>query len=106
MENTTTLRIDLGIQAQKIASQIMINNENIESQIIKGIQQALEELQREDNFVGLIKEKTKESINESIRFATNSWEFRDKLTKAITERLDFKIKEYADSVAEKVLKDL
>ena len=40
MENMTTLRVDLGINAQKIAQQVMINNRHIEEQIACGIQKA------------------------------------------------------------------
>jgi len=102
----TTLRIDLGINAQQIASQVMIDNKNLESHISKGIQLAIEELTDEDGFVFAIKEGTKKAILESINSATNSFEFRIKVQNAINDRLELKIKEYADSVAEKVFKEL
>lgn len=106
MENVTTLRIDLGINAQQIASQIMIHNKSIESQIIQGIEAGLKEITDSSGFVNYVKEGTKKAINDAISSATDSWEFRMKIQKAITERLDEKIKEYADGVAQKVLKDL
>ena len=106
MENMTTLRVDLGINAQKIAQQVMINNKSIESQIAAGIQKAIDEITDEKGFIGHVKEGTKKAIKEAIHSATNSWEFKQKVTKAINERLEEKIKEYADSVADKVLKDL
>ena len=59
MENTTTMKIDLGIQAQQIASQVMVHNESIQTQIIKGIEQAIEEISDEDGFIEAVKESTK-----------------------------------------------
>jgi hypothetical protein len=106
MENMTTLRVDLGIDAQQIAQQVMINNRNIEQQITIGIQKAIDEMTDEDNFIEYIKQGTKDAIKRSINSATNSWEFKSKIESAINERLEEKIKAYADSVADKVLKDL
>lgn len=106
MENMTTLRVDLGISAQKIAHHVMVNNELIEDQIAKGIQQAIDEITNEDGFIGYVKEGTKRAVKVAIESATNSWEFREKVQKAITERLDQRIKEYADNVADRVLRDL
>ena|SRR5699024_4285080 len=106
MENMTTLRVDLGINAQKIAQQVMIHNEAIEIQISKGIQLALDEITVEDNFISLVKEGTKESILQAINQATNSWEFKRKVSDAINLKLENKINEYANEVAEKVFKDL
>lgn len=106
MENFSTLRIDLGINAQKIASQLLINNKSIEDQVSIGIQKAVEEMTDQDVFVDYVKEGTKKAIQSSIDSTINSWEFRSKIQKAITEKLEEKIKEYADNVANKVLKDL
>lgn len=106
MENMTTLRVDLGINAQKIAQQVMIHNEAIEIQISKGIQLALDEITVEENFISLVKEGTKQSILQSINEATNSWEFKRKVSDAINSKLENKINEYANEVAEKVFKDL
>ena len=102
----TTLRVDLGINAQKIAQQVMINNRHIEEQIACGIQKALDEITDEDGFVEYVKEGTKKAIKDAINSATNSWEFQNKVQAAISTRLDDKIKEYADGVADKVFKNL
>jgi len=106
MKDMTTLRVDLGINAQQIAQQVMINNKAIEEQIAIGIQNAIDEITDEEGFIGYVKEGTKKAINDAIHSATHSWEFKQKVQNAISERLEEKIKEYADGVAEKVLKDL
>jgi len=106
MEGISSLRIDLGIDAQQIARQVMINNRSIEKQVIIGIQQAIDELTEEDGFIHYVKEGTKKAIQDVIRSSTGSWEFQQKVKTAISERLDEKIREYADGVADKVLKDL
>lgn len=106
MEGMTTLRVDLGIHAKNIASQIMVENNRIEEQIAKGIQLALDELTEEDNFVELIKEGTKKTINDIVKSATSSWEFKKKIEKAISEKMSDKISEYAEGVANKVVSEL
>ena len=106
MEKITTVKLDLGIDAQRIASQVMIHNKSIEEQLIKGIEQAIAEISDEKGFVEYVKNGTKEVIREAIKNATENWQFKDKITKAITGKLDERIKEYADGVADKVLKDL
>lgn len=102
----TTFRLDLGISAQQIAQQLTIHNKSIEDQIIAGIQKAIEEISDEEGFIDYVKKSTKKAIQDAIHSATHSWEFQNKIKDAITQRLDHKIKEYADSVADKVLKDL
>ena len=105
-DNMTTLRVDLGISAQKIAQQLVINNELIEGQIVKGIELALKDLTEEDNFIELIREGTKREIQDIIRSSVSSWEFRSKISKAIEDQMGKKIDEYANSVASKVLGEL
>jgi len=105
-DGVTTLRIDLGVSAQQIAQQVMINNKLIEEQIVKGIELALSDLTEEDNFVELIREGTKREIQDIIRISVSSWEFRNKISKAIEEQMGKKISEYANSVASKVLEEL
>ena len=106
MNGLTNIRIDLGIDAQKIVSQIMIDNRLIENQIKKGIELALKEVTEEDNFIRIIANGTKESINNIIKSATHSWEFKSKIEKAINSKIEGKIQDYAEKVAEQVLKNL
>ena len=106
MRDLTTLRIDLGINAQQIAQQVMIENKHIEKQIAEGIQLALDELSNEDNFVQMIKEGTKNEIQRIIKQSVCSWELKSKIEKAVTEKMGEKINSYAENVADKILKNL
>ena len=42
MDNLTTIRLELGINAQKMIQQVQVHNETIEAEISKGVQMALE----------------------------------------------------------------
>lgn len=106
MRDISTLRIDLGIEARKIASQIMIDNKSIEEQIALGIEKAMDEMTSEEGFVEYVKEGTKKAVEEAIKSATNSWEFQNKVKESLSKKLDEKIRHYTDGVAEKLLKDL
>ena len=106
MKDITTLKVDLGINAQQIAQQVMIHNKAIEEQIALGIQNAIDEITDEEGFIGYVKEGTKKAINDAIHSAIHSWNFKQKVQNAINERLEEKIKDYAEEVANKVLKDL
>lgn len=106
MENLSTVRIDLGISAKKIASQIMIENERIETQLAKGIELGINEMMEEDNFVELIKESTKREIGKIMDQTILSFEFRNKMEKKIQEKFQEKIDLYADEVAEKLTQSL
>ena len=106
MRDATTLRIDLGINAQQIASQVMVDNRNLEEQIARGIQEALDEITTEKGFVSAVKEGTRKSLMASINTACNSWAVKDKISRALNEKLENKIEEYANGVADELFEKL
>ena len=59
MENQTSIRLELGINAQKFIQQVQLNNKVIEYQIQKGIELALNDIVENDNFIEIIRESTK-----------------------------------------------
>lgn len=106
MEDITTLRIDLGISAQKIAQQVMIHNENIESCITKGIELGLNELMSEDNFVKAVASATKREVDKILSETLTSWELRRKISEQINNKVEDKISEYSDALAVKLIESL
>ena len=56
MENQTSIRLELGINAQKFIQQVQLNNKVIEDQIQKGIELALNDIIENDNFIEIIRE--------------------------------------------------
>lgn len=106
MNDVTTLRIDLGIQAQQIASQIMVNNNNIEKNIANGIQKAIDELSSEQAFEQAVSMATKKAILDIVDSTILGWEFRNKVKKIVDEKISGAIGVYGEKLAEKMIQTL
>jgi len=65
MENFTQVRVELDIQAQKMISQYMINNEKIEKEIESGIKNAFERIDLEKEVEQSVKNCIQEAIKKS-----------------------------------------
>lgn len=106
MGNLTTLRLELNVNAQKLIQQVQVHNKNIEDEVSKGVQMALEEILSDGNFALKIKEQTMVTIEDIVSKAVFSWDVRQKITKMIEEKVGEKVKEYADKIAESVTSNL
>ena len=106
MDNLTTIRLELGINAQKMVQQVQVHNERIETEISNGIQMALEEILRDGNFALKIKEQTIKTIEDVVSKAVFSWEVKNKITKMIEEKVGEKVQAYAEKIAESVTSNL
>lgn len=101
----TSIRLELGISAQKIASMVMINNQTIEQQLTKGIEQAFQEL-TEDKLVQAIKHSVQTEMITICNKAVFSWEMRSKITQLIEKKIGERIEAYADKIAADITKNL
>lgn len=106
IEGTTTIRLELGIAAQKYLQQIQLNNETIEDQIAKGIELALKDITEGDSFIQAVRESTKNELRDIVNKAVMSWEIRSKISKMVEEKIGKKVEEYADKIAERVTSTL
>ncbi len=106
MENLTTLRIDLGINAQKIIQQVQIHNHSVEDEIARGVQLALDDILKEDGLIELIRVAARKELLDIMHKTVISWDTRDKITKLINEKVGEKIHEYADRIAEQLTSNL
>ena len=102
MDQLATVKIELGINAQKITSMFMTNNKQLEEVIGESIQAGLDEFCNADNFKDVIKQKTKQELLNMVHNKLFSWDLQDKMDKAIRLSIENKIKEYADKIADKV----
>lgn len=103
MENQTTIRLELGINAQKFIQTMQLNNELIEAQISKGIELALEDISNSDNFVQSVRQNTKLELTNIVNKAVMSWEIRNKITKLVEEKIGEKLDEFANKIADKMV---
>lgn len=96
------IRLDLGIDAQRFVQQVQLNNGNIEEQIAKGIELALNDLCEGDNFIESVRAATKTELANIVNKAVLSWDTQNKIQKLVAEKIGNKIEEYADTIATKV----
>ena len=106
MAQSTTIRLELGINAQKMIQQVQLHHGTIEEQIAKGIELALNDLCEGDNFVQSVREATKVELSEIVHKAVLSWETRSKIEKLVAEKISNKIEKYAEDIAERVTASL
>lgn len=106
MENTTTIKLELGIDATRFVQQVKIRNESIENSIEKGIQLAMDDLLEEDNFIQSIRQATKQELENIVNKNVLTWEVKNNIQKLISEKVGKKIEEYADKISEKLTNSL
>lgn len=106
MNELVNIRLELGINAQKMIQQVQLNNGSVESQIAKGIELALNDLCEGDNFVQSVREATKLELSKIVNKAVFSWETQSKIEKLVAEKISKKVEAYADTIAEKVTANL
>ena len=98
MDIQPSLRLELQIPAQRLVSQYVTNNENIEKQVKKGIENALDNLCKDDNLAALINEEVYRTLRESFSIWEISRTIRDTLEKKLHNYLLNKAQEFADKV--------
>ena len=104
--NTVEIRLELGIDAQRFIQQVQVNNQSIEEQIAKGIELALDDIVKGDNFIQSIRHNTKKELEGIVNKTVMSWELRSKITKLVSQKVEAKVEAYADQLAEKITSSL
>lgn len=94
-----SLKLELHIPAQRLVSQYITNNKNIEEQVKKGIESALDNLCRDDNLASLINQEVYRTLRESF----SRWEISRTIRDTLEEKLHNYLLEKAQEFADKVL---
>jgi hypothetical protein len=81
MENTSTIRVELDIQAQKMIHQYMIDNQRVEKEIEAGIKKAFESIDLEKE----VERAVKKCIEDAIRQSADWGKIRDAVKKKTDE---------------------
>lgn len=102
--HSSTIRLELGINAQKMIQQIQLNNHAIEESLEEGINLALKDLTEKDTLTEIIRQEAKAEILKIVRETVNGWELRTMLQDTVRKSLGDKMQEYADQVAEELTK--
>lgn len=106
MEQLATIRLELGINAQRLISQFQTNNQQLEDVITKGVERALKELIDNENFENIVCETVKDEIMKTVLRAASDWNVRHKINEAISKAIEKKIDNAANAWADKALKNL
>lgn len=99
MDIQSSLRLELQIPAQRLVSQYVTNNKNIEEQVKKGIESALDNLCRDNNLASLINQEVYRTLRESF----SRWEISRTIRDTLEEKLHNYLLEKAQEFANKVL---
>lgn len=86
MDNITTFRIELEVAAQKVIHQFMMGNEQIEKQLSKSIQSAINSFDFEKEVSGIVHKQLRQAINNSFAYGELQ-KLVEERTNAIFERL-------------------
>lgn len=106
MEQLATIRLELGINAQRFIQQVQLHNGTIEEQIGKGIELALNDLCEGDNFVQSVREATKLELSKIVNKAVFAYDTQMRIEKLVAEKISKKIEAYADKIAENITASL
>jgi len=87
MEETTRVRVELEIQAQRMISQYMINNKRIEKEIESGIKRAFDSIDLEKE----VEKSVKNCIESAIRQSAEWGKIRDAVKKKTDEIVEMYI---------------
>lgn len=105
MENQTSIRLELGIDARRIMQHVRIDNHRIEDQLEKGIQLAIDDL-TEDNFIETIRQTAKDEIKRIVTKELLSFNFQDEIIKSLRESARKSIEQYSDKLSNKITESL
>jgi hypothetical protein len=100
MENGTSIRLELGIDARRFIQQVQLQNKVLETQIEKGIELALEDILIENNFIEMVRISMKKELQNFVTNHVMSYEMRRKLSKSIEDKIGNKLDLLADKIAE------
>ncbi len=101
-----TVKIELDIAAQKLLQNVQIQNRELEQQIEKGIKLAMDNLAKDDAFVDMVRIATEKEVETLFRKAIMSYEFQNRITKAVQEKAGNAIEKYSNDLADKITKTL
>lgn len=101
-----SLRLELGIDTQRFTQQVQTYNAEVEKQIQTGVEQAMDELCKEQTLIELVKDQVKRQALNSV----TNYMFKYDLQKAINERvqniLTKKVDEFATKLTDEMAKQL
>lgn len=101
-----TMQVNMNIDAQRIIQQVQFNNKEIELEIEKGLNKAIEELSKEGVIEQMIVEAAKKNIMDSFSRWVFQTRIREKIEKALTDKLNDKIEKYTDTLVEEIASKL
>ncbi len=94
-----SIKLELQIPAQRLLSQYITNNKNIEEQVKKGIENALDNLCKDNNLASLIEQE----VYNTLRLSFSNWEISKTVRNVLEEKLHNFLVNKAEEFANKIL---
>lgn len=101
MEIQSSLKLELQVPAQRLLSQYIINNKNIEEQVKKGIENALNNLCKDNNLASLIEQE----VYNTLRASFSDWEISKTVRNVLEEKLHSFLIDKANEFTNKILNE-
>lgn len=95
------IRLELDVPAKQLVSMYVTDNRQIEEQVKKGIENALDKLCKDDNLANLVEQE----VYSTLRLSFSSWEVRRFVREAFDDRLTKFLETKAKEFAAKIIKD-
>lgn len=100
-----TMRIELGLQAQNLISQMKVNNIDVTKAIENGLNNAIEEIAKDDGeFMKAIEQTAKQELMQIANCKLISYELQLALQQAIQKRFEGRLDEIAERIIDGVMK--
>ena len=103
MENSTLISMNVDIAAQKIISQIAINNMTIEEELKRSIEKAIADIfEVPEVFDAMIKESIQRSLVSTVNSIILSYDLKQRISQSITNIVEDKLSDYAEEIGKKI----
>lgn len=99
MSEQPSIKLELQVPAQRLLSQYITNNKNIEEQVKKGIENALNDLYKDDNLASLIEQE----VYRTLRLSFSNWKISRIVKDVLEEKLHDFLVNKAEEFANKIL---
>jgi polyribonucleotide nucleotidyltransferase len=97
-----TMKLDLQIDGQKFMQQVQSYNQEVEKQVQEGLDRAFKSLSEDGTMQELIEAAVKKNVMDSFSRWVFQSDIRQKIEKALTDKLSAKIDTYTDGLVNEI----
>ena len=103
---TSSINIELSLDAQRIVQKLHIHNTAIEEHVEKAMEKGLRSIFDDENFEDNVANIVKSEFERSIKQMCNSWVLKNKLQETIDKAMASKIDNLAEEFSQKLVANI